>query len=134
MSTILESVGNYLAANGQGTLGTSIFLATMPETPDAMVAVYETAGQRPEFTMGSAPWAIDRPVLQVICRAGRQDYPVARDKAQSIRELLGVVVEQTLSGIHVMRIQSEGSVVPMGEDENLRPLVSVNFECMVRYG
>ena len=61
MATILESVGDYLqntasafgAHASQGTLGTSIFLAVLPETPDACVAVYENAGSSPTFTMGS---------------------------------------------------------------------------------
>lgn len=132
MATILESVGDYLAAQGQGTLGTNLFLAVMPETPDTCVAVYENAGSSPSFTMGAAPFAIDRPLIQVICRSARSDYPGARDKAESIRYLLGAVTEQTLSGVHVMRIESQGSIVPMGEDENQRPMVSVNFECMVR--
>ena len=130
--TILEAVGDYLQTSGQGTLGTSLFLSMMPETPDTLVAVYENSGDPPQFTMGAAAWAIDRPTLQVICRATRGDYPTARDKAEAIRALLGAVTEQTLSGINVMRIQPTGSVVPMGEDENLRPMISVNFECMVR--
>jgi hypothetical protein len=132
MTTILEAVGDYLASASVGTLGTNLFLAVMPESPDAMVTVYENAGGSPVFTMGTAVVAIDRPVIQVICRATRGDYPTARDQAESIRQLLGAVVEQTISGITVMRIEPQGSVIPMGEDDNLRPMVSVNFECMVR--
>jgi hypothetical protein len=131
--TILESVGDYLAANNQGVLGTNLFLAVMPESPDACVTVYENAGNRPTFTMGAAPWAIDRPLIQVICRGVRSDYPAARDKAESIRVLLGSVTDQTISGIHIMRMESQGSIIPVGEDENLRPMISINFECMVRY-
>lgn len=132
MATILEAVGDYLQAQGHGTLGASIFLSMMPETPDTLISVYENAGDPPMFTMGAAAWAIDRPTLQVICRATRGDYPTARDKAETIRALLGAVTEQTLSGINVMRISPQGSVIPMGEDENLRPMVSANYECMVR--
>lgn len=132
MATILEAVGDYLAANGHGTLGTDLFLAVMPESPDVMVTVYETGGVAPLQTMGSAAWAIDRPTIQVIARASRGDYPAARDKADAIRALLGAVAMQTLSGINVMRMQPSGSVIPMGEDENRRPMVSVNFDCMVR--
>lgn len=131
--TILEAVGDYLNSASVAVQGTNLFLAVMPETPDVCVAVYENSGNRPTFTMGAAPWAIDRPLIQVICRAGRGDYPTARDKAEQIRALLGAVVDQTMSGIPVMRIESQGSVTPMGEDENQRPMVSVNFECMVRY-
>jgi hypothetical protein len=133
MSTILEAVGDYLQTNGYGTQGTDIFLAVMPESPDACISVYENVGNSPQFTMGSDPWAIDRPVIQVICRAARSDYPTARNEAEAIRALLGAVTNTTISGIPILRIESQGSVVPMGEDENQRPMVSVNFECMVRY-
>ena len=130
--TILEAVGTYLAANGHGTLGTNLFLAVMPDEPDVMTCVYETGGGAPDQTMGSAAWAIDRPTLQILCRAGRGDYPVARDEAASIRALLGAVTEQTLSGINVMRISPSGGILPIGEDPLGRPVVSINFDCMVR--
>jgi len=132
MATILESVGDYLAAQGQGTLGTNLFLAVMPESPNACVAVYENSGGPPSMTMGTAPWAIDRPAIQVICRGNKSDYLSARDKAETIRNLLGAITDQTISGINIMRIESQGSVIPMGEDENQRPMVSINFDCMVR--
>jgi len=133
VSTILEAVGDYLQTQGEGTLGTNLFLAVMPETPDVCVAVYENAGSRPMFTMGSDPWSIDQPLIQVICRAGRGDYPIARNKAETIRATLGAIVDTTISSIPIMRMESQGSVVPLGEDDNQRPLISMNFECMVRY-
>lgn len=134
MATILEAVGDYIAANTSAVLGTNLFLALMPETPDVMTCVYEASGDLPHFTMGADPWAIDRPSIQVTCRAGRGDYPLARDAAEAIRVLLGAVANQTLSGIHVLRISPQGSVNPLGEDDNQRPVVTANFECMVRYG
>lgn len=130
--TILEAVGDYLQTNSHGTLGSSLFLAVMPDTPDACVCVYEKPGMTPQMTMGSAPWIIDQPGIQIICRAGRGDYPTARDKADAIRLLLSAVTNTTISGINVMRIEAEGAVLPMGEDSLGRPLVSVNFACKVR--
>ena len=132
MATILESVGDYLVTNTQGTLGTDLFLGTLPESPDACVAVYENSGTPPSFTMGTGGMVIDYPMLQIICRAGREDYPTARDKAESIRNLLASVLESTISGIHIMRIEPMGSVNPLGVDPKYRPLVSVNFRCLVR--
>jgi hypothetical protein len=125
-------VGDYLQAQSQGTLGTNLFLAVMPESPDVMTCVYETVGLAPQFTMGTAAVAVDQPGLQVICRSARGDYPAARNKADAIRLLLGAVIETTLSGVHVMRISPDGSILSMGEDDNGRPLVSVNFSCQVR--
>lgn len=140
MATILESVGDYLQnANGafgahasQGTLGTNLFLGTLPETPDACVAVYENAGSSPSFTMGTGGIVIDYPMLQIITRAGREDYPTARDKAENIRVLLASVLEKTVSGVHIMRIEPMGSVNLLGVDPQYRPLISVNFRCLVR--
>lgn len=140
MATILESVGDYLqntasafgAHATQGTLGTTLFLGTLPESPDVCVAVYENSGTPPSFTMGTGGIVIDYPMLQVICRAGREDYPTARDKAESIRDLLASVLESTISGVHIMRIEPMGSVNPLGVDPKYRPLVSVNFRCLVR--
>ena len=140
MATILESVGDYLqntagafgAHASQGTLGTNLFLGTLPETPDDCVAIYENAGSSPSFTMGTGGIVIDYPMLQIITRAGREDYPTARDKAENIRVLLASVLEKTVSGIHIMRIEPMGSVNLLGVDPQYRPLISVNFRCLVR--
>lgn len=140
MATILESVGDYLqnsasafgAHSSQGTLGTNLFLGVLPESPDACVAIYENSGSSPAFTMGTGGIVIDYPMLQVITRAGREDYPTARDKAENIRVLLASVLEQTISGVHIMRIEPMGSINQLGVDPKYRPLISVNFRCLVR--
>jgi hypothetical protein len=130
--TILEAVGDFLQASNKGTLGATIFLGLMPESPDACLCVYETSGFSPMETMGAGAIAVDRPGLQIIARAVRGDYPGARDAADGARLLLAGVTETTLSGVHVMRISPEGSILPMGEDQDGRPMVSVNFACTVR--
>jgi hypothetical protein len=140
MPTILESIGDYLqntasafgAHASQGTLGTSLFLATLPESPDVCTAIYENSGTPPAFTMGSGGIAIDYPMLQIISRAGKEDYPTARDKIEDIRNLLASVTDVTISGVHVLRIEPMGSVNPLGIDPKQRPLLSVNFRCLVR--
>lgn len=132
MATILESIGDYLVTNSLGTLGTNLFLGTLPESPDVCTAVYENAGTSPAFTMGTGGIAIDYPMLQVICRAGKDDYPTARDAVETIRNLLASVTDVTISGVHVLRIEPMGSVNPLGVDPKQRPLLSVNFRCLVR--
>jgi len=131
MSTVLEAVGNYLQAQGHGTLGTNLYLGRMPSSPDVCVGVFEYEGGLPDETFGAAATAIDRPRIQIMCRAGRDDYPTARDKAHTLRALVGAITDTTLSGIRIMRIRPVGSVNPLGPDQNDRPLVSVNFEAMV---
>lgn len=129
--TFLEAVGDYVQAQGQGTLGTNLFLGRMPDTPDVCVGLYEYGGGLPEMTFGSSGIAIDRPRLQVMCRAGRDDYPAARDKAVALRDLLTSITNTTLGAFSVLRIEATQSVNPIGPDEKDRPLVSVNFNVMV---
>lgn len=130
--TILEAVGDYLVSQGQGTLGTNLFLSVLPEDPDACVAVLESEGSAPLYTMGSGGIVIDSPNLQILVRAGRDDYPTARDKADTVRRLLATLANVTVSGIHIMRVESIGSMGLVGLDEKSRPIVSANFRCMVR--
>jgi hypothetical protein len=130
--TVLESIGDYLQTNSQGTLGTNLFLSRMPSSPDVCVTVYEYEGGQPLETMGNSATVVDLPRIQIVCRAGRDDYATARNKAATIRDLLAAVTEQTISGIAVMRIRPTGQVMPLGLDEKDRPTVSINFECFIR--
>lgn len=132
MANILESIGDYLVTNSHGTLGTDIFLATLPENPDTCIAIYENSGSSPAFTIGAGGIRIDYPMIQIIARAGREDYPSARDKADTIRLLLASVLDQTISLVDILRIEPMGSVNLLGIDPKYRPLVSVNFRCLVR--
>ena len=128
-NTILEAIGNYLVAQGQGTLGTDLFLSRMPETPDACVCVYEGEGGVPEFTMGTT--MLDNPAIQIIVRGAREDYVTARDKAQTIRLLLSGLTNETLSGVVILRFSPIGSILPMGFDKNDRPMISSNYRAIV---
>ena len=131
MATVLESLGDYIDTNTSLTLGTNLFLARMPDTNALVVALYEYQGSPVSEVMGSSGYVVDRPRVQVMVRGTRDDYPTARDVAQTIRESLALITDQTISGIRVLRVTSIGSVNALGYDENDRPLVSANFEVAV---
>lgn len=131
MAAMLEAIGTQLQTAGVGTLGSTLFLSTMPETPDACVAVYEYEGTEPDFTMGAGLYAIQRPRIQVKARGLREDYPNTRDKANAARDALSAIVNQTLSGVQFVRISPSGSTMPLGLDENDRPMVVVNFQVLM---
>lgn len=127
-----NAAGAFGAHTSEGTLGTTLFLGTLPESPNACVAVFESAGSPSAFTMGTGGIVFDYPLIQVMCRAEREDYPTARDKAENIRNTLASILESTISSVHIMRIEPMGGVNPLGVDGKYRPLVSVNFRCLVR--
>lgn len=131
-NTILEAVGNKLATDGLGTLGTNIFLSLMPDTPDVCLTVYEYSGLAPLDTFGaSVTVALDRPSIQVMTRATRNDYVTARDKAVDVRNALAKVSNVTLSGINVLRIAPTSAINPIALDDKDRPLVVINFSVVV---
>lgn len=127
--SVLEAVCTYLEDMGVGTKGTDLFAAVMPDGPDAVVCVYDSGGSAPEQTMGLDPWSIDQPSLQAIVRA--PDYAAARAKAEAVRVALASVLGQDLSGIHFLRIEPSGGLLPVGTDPQDRWLISANFQCMV---
>lgn len=129
--TILEAVGTFLQQQSFGTLGQNIFLSILPESPDACVAVLEYQGVPPMFTLGTGGIQVDRPSVQLQVRAGRDDYLAARDKANNMRILLSTIANQTIDGLRILRIEPSGSVLPVGVDDNHRPLITVNFNCFV---
>lgn len=130
-NTILEAVGNYIDSNnGDLTIGTNLFLSKMPESPDFCVAVFEYEGVTPLEAFGGT-YIIDRPSVQVMVRASRDDYVTARDKAVAIRNLLAGVSNTTLSSVGILRISPVGSIMPLGGDELERPLITFNLDCFV---
>lgn len=129
--TVLEAAAAYIGASLSGfTVGTNVFMALRPDSPDRCITVYETPGFRPVETMADGVQVL-RPGLQVVCRASFEDYPTARDDAVAVRDLLAAVSDATLSGVSVMRVAPISGVLPMGPDQKSRPLVSVNFDCWV---
>jgi minor capsid protein len=141
--SILEFAGAHLQARLSGALvsqttlgvgfvqGVNLFLGRFVDRPDVAICVYEYEGMGPVETMGTAPFALSMPRIQIVTRAGSEDYPVARDLALLVRRTLASVTEQSLGGLRVLRIASTGSVLPMGEDEHNRPRFSANFQCTV---
>ena len=130
MATALEAIGTYIDSNNATlTIGTNLFLAKMPDTPDLCVAVYEYEGFAPLETFGATAIQIDRPSLQVVVRAGRDDYPTARDLADTLRTLVAGMTNVSVSGQTVMRVSSSGSLYPLGADQLDRPRVVFNLDC-----
>jgi hypothetical protein len=136
---IIEALGDYLqntasafgAHASQGTLGVSIFLGKMPDTPDACVTIYEYEGMAPRESFGGNPYDVDMPRIQVLVRGSRDDYPTARDKAKTIRDLLSDLTDVTISSTKVLRVASLGAFIPLGLDDKDRPRIAVNFQAYV---
>jgi hypothetical protein len=124
---ILDALGTYLASQGQGTLATNIFLARAPDTPDACVTLYESAGSGPDHTFGAGVYAIDHQRIRVVCRAARNDYPAARDKAVAVRAVLGAIRDTTLSSVKILTMLATSEVYPLSRDGDDRALIGCDY-------
>ena len=118
---MLSDIGNYLQAQGIGTLGTNIFLGLIPDEPDNCVALFEYAGSPPDLH-----WSGEYPGLQV--RVRNKSYAAARTKIGEVMEKLHGLHEQTLSGTRYLLIKARGSPEVLKRDNNNRVELFVNFE------
>lgn len=129
---VLDSLGTYLQTAGVGTLGTSIFLTQFQDTPDTAVCLFERQGFDPVHTFGAGVTYGDRPLIRVLCRGPRNDYPTARQKAEAVRAALGAIRAQTLSGIKFECVLDATGIYPMGRDKEERPIIAVDFTAWVQ--
>ena len=86
-----------LASLGVGTIGTTIHMGMMPETPDACCAVYEYGGIAPEYIFGTAGIGIETPAVQVVFRGAKDDYATPRANAATAYNGLASVECTTLT-------------------------------------
>ena len=124
---LLDALGTVLQSASVGTLATSIFLSRRPETPDSLVTVFESGAGEAIYTHRSAGAVLHKTNVQVVARADREDYPAARTKIAAVVAAFEAVDELTTDGVRLLRIEQLGQPVPMGYDENDRPMVAMNF-------
>ena len=122
----IEAIADKIATGGFGTVGSTIFIGLMPDTPEACVVLYESPGPGVVEHFGGGI-SLDLVTIQVSVRGVRDDYPTARNLTDSIRTYLSSVTEETLSGVRILRIRPEGYVNAIGRDQEDRPLFSANF-------
>jgi hypothetical protein len=82
-------------------------------------------------TFGATAFEIDKPSIQVVVRASRDDYPTARNLAQDLRILLAALTDTTINGLRVVNLASNGSVLSLGTDDLDRPRIAFNLDCFV---
>jgi hypothetical protein len=122
----LDDIGDFLlgaTATGtgfSGILGT-LFLSDFPDGPDAATAVVESGGTPPETTM-----AIDYRRFSVLVRGVENSYQATQLRADQIYTLLHCAA---LSGTIYCYADQSGPL-PLGMDEQGRPLFSLNFRTM----
>ena len=128
MSSTLQEIGALLATAGVGTVGTSLFLGYMPDQPDACGAIYEYGGERAELGFGVPGVQFENPSVQVVFRAGPQEYAAPRALAETAFRELAEVQATTLSGTRYLIVRPKQSPFEMKRDEAERVYIACNFD------
>lgn len=122
---LLDEIGNYLQTQGVGTLGSTLFLSVMPDTPDDVVSVYDYGGLPPVMTLGAGAAKWEEPRIQVVARA--TTYSAARTKIGAVFTALHSLLNTSLSGTLYLSIEAVQSPFTLDRDTNGRVRCACNF-------
>lgn len=125
---ILEALADKLQAASVVVTGVDCFIGLMPNSPDDCVALYEYAGSAPMEVMRDNDATLERPSVQVLVRSSRNDYPTARAKIESIRDVLTDITDETISGVRFLRVSALSSINSVGTDDNERPMFTLALQ------
>jgi hypothetical protein len=132
---VLDDLGTLLQTAGLGTLGTSLFLGSVPmDAPlvtiqDALVALIEIPGLPPIHIHNEDAPQIEQPVVQVVTRGQPYGYAAARLQAHAAFVVLDSVHNQTLSGTFYLWIQAIKSPYILRVDDLHRPVLVFDVRC-----
>lgn len=128
---MLEALADKLQSASVATVATNLFIGLMPNDPDVCVALYEYAGSPPLEVLVSNADTLERPSVQVITRASRNDYPTAKTLIENARNALTGVTDETISGVRFLRVNQISSINALGVDENDRPRFSLSLQVVM---
>jgi hypothetical protein len=128
---MLEALADRLQGASVATPGVNLFIGLMPNSPDVCVALYEYAGEQPLEVMRDNDATLERPSVQVLARATRNDYPTARQLIEDVRDTLTSITDETISGVRFLRVNQNSSINAVGTDDNDRPIFTLSLLTVV---
>lgn len=130
---VLPDLTAYLVSEGIGVSAVTLFYGVLPETPDALVALFEYFGHS-EPVLGGTTINIEWPLIQVRSRGVAGDYDSPRLKLQQVVASFAKIgsIPYSVGGVGYKAVIAKNGGVPghLKVDANLRHHFSVNFEVM----
>ena len=106
------------------------YLGDMPDTPDDLIALYNTGGLDPQHALGAQPPSWENPTFQIRLRDTSYADVIAR--AEAIKDLLDGKTNQTINSNYYMSIFMLGDINSLGRDSRNRIEVTMNFAVQVQ--
>lgn len=126
MTTAMD-IAQHLADNGFGSItapSPTIFTGFLPDTPDACIVVYDTAGRASELH------GLDRPNFQIVVRD--PSYSSAATTIQNIQTLLQFTTNETINGTFYLNIFNLQSPFSEGKDDKGNSKLIQNYAVQKR--
>ena len=101
---------------------TDLFISEMPDEPDQCVCIYDTGGEPAEVN-----YIYEKPTIQIRVRGAKGAYLATHELAQSIRDTLNGLNNETWNGARYVGIWAMGDVLFINYDDNHRPIFTINF-------
>lgn len=127
---ILEALADKLNSASVAITGNNLFIGIMPDDPDVCVSLYEYAGAEPLEVLIDNSATLERPSVQVLVRATRNDYPTARALIESARDTLTGITDETISNVRFLRVSALSSINAVGLDDNERPMFTLALQAI----
>jgi hypothetical protein len=122
---LIDDIATYLQTNSVGTVGTDIFKSYVPDAANALVAVIDTGGMKPDIYIPTK-----EPTFQVFIRAAT--YSAGKTKLATIRSLLHQVQGSTIGSTYFYFIHAISEGGHLGRNERGLDEFSINFQCRTR--
>lgn len=100
-------------------------VSKMPDGPDDCIAIFDYAGGNPYPHL-----AVDNPSVQVLVRAGANNYSGGYDKCFEIKDRTLGLMSQDLEGERWVSITMVGDINFLRRDDQDRPEWTLNFSVL----
>lgn len=124
MNSSAEDISSVLASAGLGlTEGTNLYISREPDSPAAVVTLFDTGGSEPS----SGTEKNEFPTIQVRVRGTVMNYETAYDLIDSIKSTLHNLASQTINSTKYIGVWASSDIIALGYDASDRPILTLNF-------
>lgn len=122
----IESIADRLQTQSLGTKGVNLFVGVLPETDSMATVLNESNGEIIETN--AVGIALFQPSLQVRVRGLAEDYATPKARIEAIQTALAALPDATYTGVRILRIRPQGTILALGQDNNMRFEFTANFQ------
>lgn len=123
--TLLTDIANYINTNTSFTLGTDLFIGTLPANIDNCVGIFQSGGVEPTTYLD-----VIKPTIQVLVR--NTNYETAQQLAYEIYDSLHQLYNQTMGSTEIYTVFALQEPTDIGEDETGRAVFTGNYVLEVK--